>query len=76
MTIFPLGSARPDQALKKSGGRGPYQAGTQRQNLFLQHGCTCVKNTGGARNTGYDAAKKVSGIKRHILLIRKVCLMR
>jgi hypothetical protein len=33
-----------------------------------------VKNTDSAEQKGYDAGKKVSGIKRHIAVTRRACL--
>ncbi|QBB71424.1 IS5 family transposase [Pseudolysobacter antarcticus] len=56
-----------ERALKKSGGRGAYQAGAQRHmTSFLIVDAQSVKNTDTATHKGYDAGKKVSGIKRHI----------
>ena len=53
-----------EQVLKKIGWRGPTKQWTERadQLLYLQS----VKNTDTAGHKGYDAGKKVSGIKRHI----------
>jgi len=40
--------------------------GTQEETSFLIFDSQSVKNTDTAENKGYDAGKKVSGIKRHI----------
>ena len=55
-----------EQALKKSGWRGPRETGAQRLQHALVVDAQSVKNTDTATLKGYDAGKKVSGIKRHI----------
>ena len=57
-----------ERALKKSGWRGPYETGAQRLHVisYLIVDAQSVKNTDTANQKGYDAGKKVSGIKRHI----------
>nr|AAD09490.1 putative transposase [Xanthomonas campestris pv. campestris] len=55
-----------EHRLKKSGWRGPRQTGAQRCTRFLIVDAQSVKNTDTAGQKGYDAGKKVSGIKRHI----------
>ncbi|MGZ8193513.1 MAG: transposase [Methylobacter sp.] len=56
----PDGVSVLEQALKKSGWRGPTQTGAERVDAQR------VKNTDSTESKGYDAGKKVSGIKRHI----------
>ena len=55
-----------EQVLKKIGWRGPAKQWTERADQLLYRGLQSVKNTDSAGNKGYDAGKKVSGIKRHI----------
>lgn len=50
-----------ERALENSGWRGPLETGAQRQ-VDAQS----VKNTDTAGSKGYDAGKKITGIKRHI----------
>lgn len=58
-----------EQALKKSGWRGPHQTGGgNAKTSFCIVNAQSVKNTDGVRDKGYDAVKKVSGIKRHIFV--------
>ncbi len=42
--------------------------GWQEQTGFIMIDSQSVKNTDTARDKGYDAGKKVSGIKRHIIV--------
>ena len=51
---------------KKIGWRGPTKQWTERADQLLYRGLQSVKNTDTAGHKGYDAGKKVSGIKRHI----------
>ena len=55
-----------EEALKKSGSCGAPQAGRHEETTFLIIDAQSVKNTDTAMEKGYDAGKKVSGIKRHI----------
>lgn len=55
-----------ERALKKSGWRGPRETGRNACSTFLVVDAQSVKNTDTAGRKGYDAGKKVSGIKRHI----------
>ena len=55
-----------EQVLKKIGWRGPTKQWTERADQLLHRGLQSVKNTDSADSKGYDAGKKVSGIKRHI----------
>ena len=55
-----------EQVLKKIGWRGPTKQWTERADQLLYRGLQSVKNTDTAGHKGYDAGKKVSGIKRHI----------
>jgi transposase len=55
-----------EQVLKKVGWRGPTQQWSAEQTSFCIVDAQSVKNTDSAENKGYDAGKKVSGIKRHI----------
>lgn len=56
-----------ERALKKSGWRGPTETeGRSACSTFLIVDAQSVKNTDAAGFTGYDAGKKVNGIKRHI----------
>jgi len=57
-----------EQALKKSGWRGPTKTGRNAKTNFCIIDAQSVKNTDCARTKGYDAGKKVSGIKRHIVV--------
>lgn len=79
---FTLWKAKPshdtpgllEQALKKCGWLGPYETGAQRHYPFLIVDAQSVKNSDTAGQNGYDAGKKVSGIKRAILpWIRRAC---
>ena len=49
--------------------------GRHEETTFLITDAQSVKNTDTAMEKGYDAGKKVSGIKRHIALTRRVCRM-
>ncbi len=60
------GGSLLEQALKKSGWRGPRETGRNACSAFLIIDAQSVKNTDTAGLKGYDAGKKVSGIKRHI----------
>ncbi len=60
------GGSLLEQALKKSGWRGPERLGRNACSAFLIIDAQSVKNTDTAGLKGYDAGKKVSGIKRHI----------
>ena len=56
-----------EQVLKKSVGAGPDKSnGRKEQTSFCIVDSQSVKNTDTAGHKGYDAGKKVSGIKRHI----------
>ena len=55
-----------EQNLKKIRWRGSYVQWTERENKYGHVLAQSVKNTDTAREKGYDAGKKVSGIKRHI----------
>ena len=55
-----------EEALKKSGGSSTSQAGSHEETTFLIIDAQSVRNTETAMEKGYDAGKKVSGIKRHI----------
>ena len=55
-----------EQVLKKSVGAVRQSNGRTEQTSFCIVDSQSVKNTGSAGNKGYDAGKKVSGIKRHI----------
>ena len=55
-----------EQVLKKIGWRGPTKQWTKEQTSFCIVDSQSVKNTDTAGHKGYDAGKKVSGIKRHI----------
>ena len=67
-------SERPDpanesileQVLKKSVGEARQSNGRTERTTFCIVDSQSVKNTDSAENKGYDAGKKVSGIKRHI----------
>ena len=54
------------QVLKKIGWRGPTKQWTERADQLRIVDSQSVKNTDTAGHKGYDAGKKVSGIKRHI----------
>ena len=56
------GSAPGLGRVQKSGWHGPKETGAQHAALDVQR----VKNSDTACQKGYDAAKKVSGIKRHL----------
>ena len=55
-----------EEALKKVVGETRQNLGRNEQTTFLIVDAQSVKNTDTAENKGYDAGKKVSGIKRHI----------
>ena len=55
-----------EQVLKEIGWRGPTKQWSKEQTSFCIVDSQSVKNTDSAENKGYDAGKKVSGIKRHI----------
>jgi transposase len=55
-----------EQALKKQVGEARAEQGRDAMTSFLIVDAQSVKNTDSAEQKGYDAGKKVSGIKRHI----------
>lgn len=55
-----------EQCLKKSVGEARKDLGRSEQTTFCILDAQSVKNTDSAEHKGYDAGKKVSGIKRHI----------
>jgi transposase len=55
-----------ERALKKSVGEARAKQGRNALTSFLIVDAQSVKNTDSAEHKGYDAGKKVSGIKRHI----------
>ena len=55
-----------ERALKKSVGEARTRLGRNAQTSFVIVDAQSVKNTDTAEEKGYDAGKKVSGIKRHI----------
>ena len=55
-----------EQVLKKSVGAARQSNGRKEQTSFCIVDSQSVKNTDTAGHNGYDAGKKVSGIKRHI----------
>ena len=55
-----------EQVLKKLVGAARQSNGRKEQTSFCIVDALSVKNTDSAGNKGYDAGKKVSGIKRHI----------
>jgi transposase len=59
-------SERPGAGLKKSVGEAREKLGRNAQTSFLIADAQSAKNTDTADEKGYDAGKKVSGIKRHI----------
>jgi transposase len=71
---FKKWSERPDadsgsileQVLKKSVGEVRQNSGRREKTSFCIVDAQSVKNTDTAENKGYDAGKKISGIKRHI----------
>ena len=50
--------------------------GREENTSFVIVDAQSVKNTDTAENKGYDAGKKVSGIKRHIAVDSKAYLLR
>ena len=62
----PDGTSALERALKKSVGAAREQLGRKAKTSFLIVDAQSVKNTDSAEQKGYDAGKKVSGIKRHI----------
>ena len=56
----------PYGSVKKSGGSSTSPAGGYEETTFLIIDAQTVKNADTAMEKGYDAGKKVSGIKRHI----------
>jgi transposase len=65
------------EPLKKSVGEAREKLGRNAVTSFLIVDAQSVKNTGSAEQKGYDAGKKVSGIKRHIAVeTRRECRMR
>jgi hypothetical protein len=57
-----------EQVLKKSVGEVRIKQGRNESTSFLIIDAQSVKNTEPAEHKGYDARKKISGIKRHILV--------
>jgi transposase len=55
-----------ERALKKSVGEAREKLGRNAMTTFIIVDAQSVKNTDSAEQKGYDAGKKVSGIKRHI----------
>ena len=55
-----------ERALKKSVGAAREKLGRNAMTSFIIADAQSVKNTDSAEQKGYDAGKKVSGIKRHI----------
>ena len=62
----PDGSSVLERALKKSVGEARIKQGRNAMTSFLMVDAQSVKNTDSAKQKGYDAGKKVSGIKRHL----------
>jgi transposase len=60
------GASALERALKKSVGEARERLGRNAMTSFLIVDAQSVKNTDSAEQKGYDAGKKVSGIKRHI----------
>ena len=56
----------PYGSVKKSGGSSTSPAGGYEETTFLIIDAQSVQNADTAMEKGYDAGKKVSGIKRHI----------
>jgi len=80
---FSLWSEKPkdkdsllEQALKNQVGAARTRQGCNVKTSFCIVDAQSVKNTDCAEHKGYDAGKKVSGIKRHNWWIRRVYLMR
>jgi hypothetical protein len=77
---FSLWSEKPEdreslleQALKNQVGEVRTQQGRNVKTSFCIVDAQSVKNTDCAKNKGYDAGKKVSSIKRHILVDTQGC---
>ena len=67
-------SERPGTGLKKkSVGEVRIELGRNAQTSFVMVDAQSVKNTDTAEEKGYDAGKKVSGIKRHIAVDTRAC---
>jgi len=64
----PDGFSFLERALKNVVGEARTRLGRKSSTSFLIVDTQSVKNTDGAREKGYDAGKKVSGIKRHIVV--------
>ena len=62
----PRGLSALERALKKSVGEVRERLGRNATTSFIIVDAQSVKNTDSAEKKGYDAGKKVSGIKRHI----------
>jgi transposase len=60
------GTSALERALKKSVGEAREKLGRKSTTSFIIVDAQSVKNTDSAEEKGYDAGKKVSGIKRHI----------
>ena len=58
---------RSGASLKKSVGEAREKLGRNAMTSFLIVDAQSVKNTDSAEQKGYDAGKKVSGIKRHLV---------
>ncbi len=52
--------------IAENGWRGPTKQWSERKTSFIIIDAQSVKNTDTAESKGYDAGKKISGIKRHI----------
>lgn len=57
-----------ERALKKSGWRGPRETGAQRLKYVLDRGRKEREERGHGGQKGYGTCKRVSGIKRHIVV--------
>jgi transposase len=62
----PDGVSALERALKKSAGEAREKLGRNAMTCFLMAEAQSVMNTDTAEQKGYEAGKKVSGIKRHI----------
>jgi len=62
----PSGASLVQTVLKNVVGEARARQGRRSSTSFLIVDAQSVKNTDSAREKGYDAGKKVSGIKRHI----------
>jgi len=69
------GTSALERALKKSVGEAREKLGRNAMTSFLIVDAQSVKNTDSAEQKGYDAGKKISGIKRHIAVDTQECHM-